>query len=455
MKFNIIFATIASMLGKLKGKNSLGKMVIQSFILILSIYLCIFIYNKWTQPMNRYMVVNIETLGYTAPKSISVVKNLSVYGDANNRWIRDTTFIHRDRVTVRFKSENKFARDKYFVNVSEEMQDSIFSRDSLVQDITRVTLFVSNSRKLKNDTIKDFDTYGFYYKSTFHKEITIEDFEGVSKRGSDVYTKYVKKRISIPGLRNVEGNIYDYLCVKSFKPLAGDVTTDFLPYDYSSISTIFSSCNISESNFIFVPIFNWDTKIDTLSFIYTSPSITSQIIPSPDEQDLYHITYTDSLKLAEISKKGISFTSTSVEGERLQESRLNLLIMIGTLLFTLLMGLLYKIVIRIFHDSENNYNILFLIADLLLIPICCTFHCYKYGEFYITNTGIWYLSILFIILVIIEFFKKRILEKNSLHIWKSFDTILFRAFIKSLPHIILVILSAFITKYMLLILFMP
>lgn len=85
--------------------------------------------------------------------------------------------------------------------------------------------------------------------------------------------------------------------------------------------------------------------LEKVSFNFKTPTIVSKIYPEPDALDLYQMNYTDPKKISHIKNEGLSFEMEFVSGKSLQDFRMNVLIMIMSILITYALTIFIRVMI--------------------------------------------------------------------------------------------------------------
>lgn len=169
--------------------------------------------------------------------------------------------------------------------------------------------------------------------------------------------------------------------------------------------------------------------LDKVHFSFKTPTIVSNIFPEPDVLNLYEMEYTDSEKISQILRTGLSFEMEFVSGKSLQDFRMNVLIMIMSILITYALTIFFRVMILLIKSVHiGKDNLLFLVVYPVVILLIGIFVAKIVNLVYVP----WmskvhsYLIVGLLVMVYIEFYKNRKLtfRDNAIYYFWYFTVLL-------------------------------
>lgn len=110
-----------------------------------------------------------------------------------------------------------------------------------------------------------------------------------------------------------------------------------------------------------------EIDLNEINISFKTPTVVNNIYPEPDVLDLYNMKYTNPVKLAHIQKNGLSCEMEFVSGKSLQEFRMNVLIMVMSILITYALTVIFRAFVILCKPTYGLIKILFVYPVVSLI----------------------------------------------------------------------------------------
>lgn len=355
MKISVISAAIASVkqffFSRDEGQSRMMVSIIECIMLIVILGYCYWVYNVWTKPIECYYFVKLEKLHGATPKSISItghfLQPLQKDSISNYEYKQE----HVDEIGVEWNdTEERTPLDTVNLLYFERQVIDTVSIDSL-RSISRLTVYSSTKYNVTDNVdYKDGGDLGkIIHRQSKDSLINVIDH--------CTYGRNIRKNdVGIMAQNLLLTTAYGYIpiTIQTDAPLAG---------------SFFESGDISHFTIHFMHLLPFETNISNYELNFGQPAVIQSLSPEPDYQDAFRVVYTDSTKLAKIKNSNqFSCIIEASASKQLQEYRMNALMMIMTLAFSLLVGLAYKIYKQILSRSKHR-KLKFLYVYTLFNPL--------------------------------------------------------------------------------------
>lgn len=326
-----------------------------------------FLFSFWTDHHEQVVFIDAENHGqYNDSCYMSLTLTTGESTDGRNQYGLDG----KNEEIFGIIENRKTIRKRYsiadIIKTAEERNIEII-KDSIKQDSCAFMFSAKTyigSKILNNGFFKNaVENTGIFYESDSKQEI-FKNIAFISEDSIPRLTKLLKQyNKEIEFLEKKELNfIEDIDSFYVFGYKAGFSTArSYSWYRRGDLSTLNYTLYI-------------DTKaihLEKILFSFKTPTVLSNIYPEPDVLDLYKMEYTDSEKIAQVKRNGLSFEMEFVSGKSLQDFRMNVLIMVMSILITFALTIIFKVIILLLrsdHLGEDNMKLLVVypVAALLM-----------------------------------------------------------------------------------------
>ena len=228
--------------------------------------------------------------------------------------------------------------------------DKRYSRDDVerVAKLRKIDLAIDSIKHDSCASIISFKGYmgsniygnGFYKRKINSAHATyIEDLYDNTELFAPATLDFIPKD-SLPyiGLYKSYNKKIPYYCTRCIYLLGEQKKRDYKPsfvtgVNGGALGTWHKRGDLSTLNYFL--LFNLkEIDLNEINISFKTPTVVNNIYPEPDVLDLYNMKYTNPVKLAHIQKNGLSCEMEFVSGKSLQEFRMNVLIMVMSILIT-------------------------------------------------------------------------------------------------------------------------
>lgn len=335
---------------------------------LFGIGICILIFILWTDHREQVRIVDVENHSPNLSKDSCYLSVHTITGESfkgvNMNGIDGTMESIWYSIDIKRNIERRYSH--YDIESAAKSRKIDLVKDSIKQDSCAYILTFNN--------YIGSNVYGsgFYknpitsYDNQYYKDYKAEEFAPAAKG-------YIPKD-SLPylGLFKRYNKELAYLSSSLIYVVDGNYPKRYYPFNrfeikHSIARSWFSRGDLSTSNY-FLYFKLREIDLDEIDINFKTPTIINNIYPEPDVLDLYYMQYTDSAKLAHIHENGLSYEMEFVSGKSLQDFRMNVLIMVMSILITYVLSILYRVIVILCksdHISKGQIQV------MIEYPIVC------------------------------------------------------------------------------------
>lgn len=353
-------------------------------ILIALLFVCFYLRKIYEVPVN-YTEIHVFHNGYMQNGELHffLIRDYDRHKEASNDILRKTKsnkggvyiegcFYNKDKQTFH---STWFNNDSTLEHTIQSILDTSYfqKQDNIGEMVYAVvkgtgrqqfnTYFtnIKSSEELVKTSYKDSSEYYHYGRSQVKWIDNKYNYQNIWKIPIDTFFKH----------QSIQSSIHGY-CSETY--LVASKNSEAIPV----FTNLFGKCFEKPNPFtvfedvskmveiIRFPAPTWQ-YIKSLTIDYRCPTEFGKLVPEPDEYTASSIRYTDSLKLNKIAWDGLEYHVKFPDMENIQEIRIFALTTIATILFTVLVSLIYRLFSRYIYKQWKKYPKRFVIIVVTIL----------------------------------------------------------------------------------------